>query len=53
MCTLDWQASKLSDTNERSGEMGTVILVQRPLVTLPKCAESIQALFSKVQLFYN
>ena len=26
MCTLDWQASKLSDTNERSGEMGTVIL---------------------------
>ena len=27
MCTLDWQASKLSDTDERSGEMGTVILL--------------------------
>ena len=27
VCTSDWQSSKLSDTDERSGEIGTIILL--------------------------
>ena len=27
ICTSDWQTSKLSDTDKRSGEIGTIILL--------------------------